>query len=225
MSVARIVRAGAGLVLAPLWSNRILPRLRLPQRGRTVANLVFALGFSRLLGGRPHWFSASGVRWGATSAAAVLTGYGVALLVPELRQVILATAGRAPEVSTVEWALLHIPVGTVLAEESVFRGTIDPLLAEIAGPTGILLGAADFGLWHIAPARAAEDPVAVTVLVTTLAGLVFSELRRRSGSATAPALLHLAINAGGAVAPILASRLDRRFGAADIVVPVVEEWR
>ncbi|WP_245557854.1 CPBP family intramembrane glutamic endopeptidase [Nocardia thailandica] len=216
-------RAVLALLLAPAWSNGVLPRLGLPRRGRTAANLLFALAFSRSLGGRPRWRSRSGLRWGAGSAAVVLAGYGAALAIPGPRRALVAAAGRAPEVSTVEWALLHIPVGTVLAEESVFRGTIDPLLAEAAGPSGVLLGAVDFGLWHVAPARAAGDPVGATVAITTLAGVLFSELRRRSGSATAPALLHLAINAGGAVAPILASRLDRR-RAAPAGSPI-EGWR
>ncbi|MGY0502980.1 CPBP family intramembrane glutamic endopeptidase [Nocardia sp. FBN12] len=140
----------------------------------------------------------------------VLAGYAVALAVPSLRRLPLEIAVRAPETSTLEWIALHIPVGTVLAEEAIFRGTLDPLLAASAGATAPAISAVDFGLWHIQPARAAQDPVLPTVLATTLAGLVFSVLRRRSGSATAPALLHLAINAGGALAPVAARWVDGR---------------
>ncbi len=104
---------------------------------------------------------------------------------------------------------MHIPLGTVYSEELVFRGTLDPLLDHVFGPrTGALLGAAAFGLWHIAPARAVGDSVPATVAVTTAGGLVFGRLRRRTAGTVAPALLHLAMNAGGAIAPRLARRIE-----------------
>ncbi|WP_336086486.1 CPBP family intramembrane glutamic endopeptidase [Nocardia sp. SSK8] len=188
----------------------MLPALELPIRGRTVANVVFAAGYAGVFGGRPKWLSATGFRWGIGGAALVFAGYGVALSIPALRRLPLEVAERVPETSTLEWIALHIPVGTVLAEEAVFRGTLDPLLDDALGPVAPVAGAIDFGLWHIEPARAAGDPVAVTVAATTLAGLGFGWLRRRSGSATAPALVHLAINAGGALAPIAARWIAAR---------------
>ncbi|WP_446224189.1 lysostaphin resistance A-like protein [Nocardia sp. IBHARD005] len=202
----RRLESAAALILPLLWNNRVLPALDLPLRGRTAANIAFATGYTKLFGGRPNWLSASGFRWGLGSAAIVFTGYAVALAVPSLRRLPLEIAVRAPETSTLEWIALHIPVGTVLAEEAIFRATLDPVLAESVGAP--VISAVDFGLWHIQPARAAGDPVLPTVLATTLAGLVFTELRRRAGSATAPALLHLAINAGGALAPAAARWVD-----------------
>ncbi|MFD3747929.1 CPBP family intramembrane glutamic endopeptidase [Nocardia sp. NPDC058633] len=204
----RRIECVAALVFPLLWSNRLLPALDLPLRGRTAANIAFAAGYAKVFRGSPNWLSRSGFNWGLGSAAVVLAGYAVALAVPSLRRLPLEIAIRAPETSTLEWIALHIPVGTVLAEEAIFRGTLDPLLAESIGATSPVVGAIDFGLWHIQPARAADDPVFPTVAATTLAGLVFSELGRRSGSATAPALLHLAINAGGALAPIAARWVD-----------------
>ena len=103
-----------------------------------------------------------------------------------------------------EWVTIHIPLGTVYSEETIFRGTLDPLLDEVAGPVGKWCGALIFGLWHIHPARAAGDSVAATLAATAVGGLIFSWLRRRTGSATAPALAHLALNAGGALAPRVA---------------------
>ncbi|WP_278264745.1 CPBP family intramembrane glutamic endopeptidase [Nocardia sp. AG03] len=144
------------------------------------------------------------------ASAVVFAGYGVALSIPALRRLPLEVAERVPETSTLEWIALHIPVGTVLAEEAVFRGTLDPLLDDARVPAAPVVGALDFGVWHISPARVAGDPVAVTVAATTLAGLFFGWLRRRSGSATAPALAHLAINAGGALAPIAARWIEGR---------------
>ncbi|MFD6398151.1 CPBP family intramembrane glutamic endopeptidase [Nocardia sp. NPDC060249] len=204
----RRLEAVAALALPLLWNNRVLPGLDLPLRGRTAANIAFATGYTKIFRGHPNWLSPSGFRWGLGSAAIVAAGYAVALSIPSLRRLPLEIAVRAPETSTLEWIGLHIPVGTVLAEEAVFRGTLDRVLAESAGSPAPVIGALDFGLWHIQPARAAGDPVVPTVAATTLAGLVFTELRRRSGSATAPALLHLAINAGGALAPAAARWVD-----------------
>ncbi|MFB7877703.1 lysostaphin resistance A-like protein [Nocardia sp. NPDC056064] len=206
----RAPRTVLALVVPPLWSNRVLPALELPLRGRTAANVAFAGLYSGVFDGRPNWLSASGFRWGLGGAAAVIAGYVVALSIPAVRRLPLEVAERVPETSTLEWIALHIPVGTVLAEEAVFRGTLDPLLDDELGPAAPVVGALDFGVWHVHPARAAGDPVAVTVAATTLAGLVFGWLRRRSGSATAPALLHLAINAGGALAPVAARWIENR---------------
>ncbi len=204
---------GAALGLPLLWSNRLLPASRLRLRGRTAANLGFAASYALVFGGRPNWSSAKGFRWGMGGAALVFAGYGVALAVPALRKLPLEVAERVPETSTLEWVALHIPVGTVLAEEAMFRGTLDPLLDDVADPrVAAAVGALDFGLCHIRPARATGESVPGTVALTTLAGLVFSALRRHTGSATAPALLHLAINAGGAMLPLVAQRIELRSG-------------
>ncbi|MFE3545984.1 CPBP family intramembrane glutamic endopeptidase [Nocardia sp. NPDC059177] len=200
------------LALPLAWNNRVLPALDLPLRGRTVAHTVFAVGYVAVFGGRPKWLSASGFRWGIGSSAVVLAGYAVALSIPAVRRVPLEVAERVPETSTLEWIALHIPVGTVLAEEAVFRGTLDRLLDDAFGPSAPVLAALDFGLWHVHPARVAGDSVAATVLATTAAGLVFGVLRRRTGSATAPALLHLAINIGGALMPVAARWIEELMG-------------
>ncbi|MGK8501767.1 CPBP family intramembrane glutamic endopeptidase [Nocardia asiatica] len=200
-----------------LWSNAALPRLGLGVRGRTAANAGFATAYALALRADPGRCSVRGVRYGLLAASVVVTGYGVALAVPSLRWQLAEFADRGPEVSTAEWVAVHIPVGTVYTEEIVFRGTLDPLLDTVFGPrTGAWLGAVTFGLWHVAPARAAGDSVPATVAVTTAGGLVFGWLRRRTLGVVGPALLHLAINAGGAIAPYLARRLEvpvRRDGA------------
>jgi hypothetical protein len=192
-----------------IWSNMVLPRLGLGIRGRTAANAGFATAYalaSRAEQGRGSW---RGARCGLLAAAGVVAGYVAALAVPSLRWRLAELAERGPEVSTAEWAAVHIPLGTVYSEELVFRGTLDPLLDHVFGPrTGALLGAATFGLWHIAPARAVGDSVPATVAVTAAGGLVFGRLRRRTAGTVAPALLHLAMNAGGAIAPRVARRIE-----------------
>ncbi|WP_063821005.1 CPBP family intramembrane glutamic endopeptidase [Nocardia araoensis] len=191
-----------------LWSNAVLPRLRLGIRGRTAANAGFATAYALTLRAEPGRWSWSGVRCGLLAASVVAAGYAAALAVPSLRWQLAELAERGPDVSTREWVVVHIPLGTVYSEELVFRGTLDPLLDRVFGPrAGAVLGATTFGLWHMTPARAAGDSVPATVAATTAGGLVFGWLRRRTAGTAAPALLHLAMNAGGAVAPRLARRL------------------
>ena len=52
--------------------------------------------------------------------------------------------------------------------------------------------------------------VAGTVLFTTAAGVLFAELRRRSGSLLAPMLLHWATNAAGVLGSALVWSISRR---------------
>lgn len=181
--------------VAPLvWSNLVLPNLNLGIRGRTAANVGFASVFAAASSSRTlPWATVRGVRLGLVAAAVALAGYGVVLADPRLRRTV---ADRPVETRTdaeyLEWILVHIPLGTVYAEELIFRKTLDPMLGTPAA-------AVVFGLSHIAPARAAGDSVVATVAVTTLGGLIFGALARRGGSVIAPALAHLALNAGGAV--------------------------
>lgn len=92
--------------------------------------------------------------------------------------------------------LVVIPIGTVLGEELAFRGVLYGLL-ERATTTArsMAVGAVLFGLWHIAPI--VDDGVWVvvgTVVATTVAGVAFIWLRRRSDSLLAPVLAHLGTN-------------------------------
>ena len=110
-------------------------------------------------------------------------------------------------------AFVLIPVGTVLLEEVAFRGVLWGLLRRRRGPvTATAVSSALFGLWHILPSlglagdnaaiggavgtgRSAQVvTVAGTVAFTAASGVVFCELRRRSGSLLAPAALHWATN-------------------------------
>ncbi|WP_280423646.1 CPBP family intramembrane glutamic endopeptidase [Nocardia carnea] len=194
---ARIV---AALAAPLLWNNWLLPRLALDRRGRTTAGALAATAYAVALRGRPNWFSARGAGVGIGCAALVAAGYTAASAVPAVRRSLPGAPDRAADVSTLEWVAVHIPVGTVYTEELFFRATLDPLLDNEFGTyAGTALGSAAFGLWHIHPARAAGDSVLGTVLFTGAAGLVFGTLRRWTDSATTPALLHWAVNAGGAV--------------------------
>ncbi|WP_433196187.1 lysostaphin resistance A-like protein [Nocardia sp. CA-107356] len=186
----------------------MLPRLNLGLRGRTAANAGFATGYALVFRGRPNWLSARGLGYGLASASMVAAGYGAAVAIPAVRDRLGTFDGRAPDVPFGEWVIVHIPIGTVYSEELIFRATLDPLLDNTFGPrSGSLIGAATFGLWHIHPARAAGDSVPASIAATAAGGLVFGLLRRRTESASAPALLHCAVNAGGALALHIVARL------------------
>lgn len=206
-------RTLAAVLLPVLWNGWLLPRLRLGVRGRTVANATFATAYASGFGVRgchrqrkPDRRPGSGSQissellWGSALFCAVGAGYGVALVIAPARRALCALGTDGPEVGLLEWVGVHIPVGTVYAEELIFRCSLDTLLAETVGTHGIWLGAASFGLWHIGPARAAGDGVLAAVAATTVGGLALSWLRRRTGGVIAPASLHLAVNAGGAIA-------------------------
>ena len=202
----RIVAAAA--IAAPLlWSNWALPATRLGPRGRTAANACFATAYGLALGRRVPWVTRQGLTVGASAAALPLGAYAVVAALPAGRAAAAKrSVGDEPRDDLAEWALVHIPIGTVYAEELIFRGTLDSLLENVFGPqVGGVLGAATFGLWHIQPARVEGENVVGTVVATSLAGGVFGWLRHRGGSVVAPALVHLAINVGGAV---LASKVQ-----------------
>ncbi|MGW9369999.1 CPBP family intramembrane glutamic endopeptidase [Streptomyces xanthophaeus] len=109
-----------------------------------------------------------------------------------------------------------VPVGTVLVEEIAFRGVLYGLVRRAGGAVrATAVSSLLFGLWHVLPslhlatAKPAVNSVvgdsglgavlAVlgAVLFTAAAGVLFCELRRRSGSLLAPMGLHWAVNAFG----------------------------
>jgi uncharacterized protein len=109
-----------------------------------------------------------------------------------------------------KWLAVEIPLGTVWAEEMMYRGALAAVAADALGPAGgRLLQATAFGLAHVVDARGTGEPVIGTVLVTGAAGWVFGWLAERSGSVLAPVLAHLAINEAGAVAAMTAQRRMR----------------
>ncbi len=113
-------------------------------------------------------------------------------------------------------ALVEVPFGTVVLEEIAFRAVLFSMLVRRCGLVwGIVIGAVLFGLWHILPSmgtheqnpalgsvvgrglRGAILAVALSVLTTSVAGVLFSGLRVVSGSVLAPMGLHWATNGLG----------------------------
>jgi len=151
--------------------------------------------------------------WMATAAAVYVGG----LAIPATRGAFLDERYRGGFLVA---ALVVVPVSTVLFEEVAFRSVLWGAARELWDERwATLLSAGLFGLWHVLPAlsMATSNPVAAkgapavtvvtTVAVTGVAGYVFCELRRRSGSLAAPALVHWAINGLGILAAGVAWRV------------------
>lgn len=165
----------------------------------TVALAVLAIGLALTAGLRADELGCSpahlgaGLRFGGIAFAvisAVLAVAAVAGLLHDERSDVGASAMLVR-------VLVVIPVGTVLAEELIFRGALDGLLRRVMSPArSMALGSLLFGLWHVPPIAGDRSPAAVlgTVAATTAAGAGFTWLRRRSGSILAPTLAHLGTN-------------------------------
>jgi membrane protease YdiL (CAAX protease family) len=115
-------------------------------------------------------------------------------------------------------ALIVIPFGTVLLEETAFRGVLFGMLSDRHGTAWAVVGSSLlFGLWHILPAgtmHAAHDGVSnvlgrdrrgrvlavlSTVAFTAAGGFVFALLRLWTDSLLPPIGLHWALNGFGVV--------------------------
>jgi len=153
----------------------------------------------------------------ATGCVAVVAfAYAVAARLPATRPAFLDERYRTGLGAAVLTAFVVVPLGTILFEEVAFRGVLWGLLRRDWGPaTATLVSSALFGLWHVMPSlrlnrvnpavaavvgsgRAGQAlGVAGAVVFTAAAGLLFCELRRRSGSLLAPFGLHWAVNGLG----------------------------
>jgi len=178
----------------------------LPLVGRTAGLSWQDMGL-----GRGTW--RPGLRWAGAEIGIVAVVIAAAAALPLTRDAFRDTRYHLNLGGALLDAFVLIPVGTVLLEEVAFRGVLWGLLRRARGTaTATVVSSLLFGLWHALPSlglasanqaisgtvgsgRSAE---VVTVLgtmgFTALAGVVFCELRRRSGSLLAPAGLHWAVN-------------------------------
>ncbi len=172
--------------------------------GVGAATIAVFAGLSRSELGleRGTWRSGArvgGVAFGIVSAA-VITAGATGLLGEGVREI--TAAQMLWHVAVV------IPVSTVAMEELAFRGVLPALLHRVTRSQRwtMVAGPVVFGLWHIFPAArggAVDVPgtdvplvglLVGTFVATSVAGVVFDWLRRRSDSLLAPALLHFATN-------------------------------
>jgi membrane protease YdiL (CAAX protease family) len=170
-----------------------------------------------------------GAQVGVVATLCVAIVYAVGVAIPLTRNAFRDIRYRVGVKAALYTALVAIPLGTVLFEEVAFRGVLWGLLVRDFGVlAATLLSAGLFGVWHVLPAtalarthtsvqgrsaqggsvegHASAGPRRMTITVlatmafTTLAGIVFAELRRRSGSLLAPIGLHWATNGLGVLA-------------------------
>jgi len=158
-----------------------------------------------------------GLMWALASIALVTVGYVIAAAFRRGRDAL-----HDERVSSLSGprmmfnALVEVPFGTVLFEEIAFRAVLFAMLARRFGVVpAIIISAILFGLWHILASigsheqsaalgsvvgtgkRAAILAVVLSVVTTTIAGVVFALLRIVSGSVIAPMGLHWATNGLG----------------------------
>jgi uncharacterized protein len=154
-----------------------------------------------------------GLRLGAAAAAVLAVVLIVGAALPATRG--LFTDRRVDQHSAtllLYHTLVRIPLGTVVLEETLFRGVLLGLaLRRWSPPVAVAFSSVLFGLWHLLPARGLSgfNPMVATatqgtlrhglvivlaVAATALAGAIFCWLRLRTGSLAAPSMLHLAGN-------------------------------
>ena len=197
------VAVGLGLVACLVAVARV--------RGLTAADLGLA---------RSTW--PAGLRWGAAAAALVGTAYALAYVTGPVREALPDGEGGLGR-SALWTVLVVIPLGTVLPEELAFRGLLLALLGRRYGLlAAILLSSGLFGLWHVVPslgggtatatiasvvgadAAGTVVRVVVTVVFTSLAGVLLCAVRLRSGSLVAPVLAHWTVNGLGVIVTLVA---------------------
>jgi membrane protease YdiL (CAAX protease family) len=224
----RLVSGAAVVVLAainvtdhllhPPWWVRALEGVALVAGAR-----LDGLTWSQLGLGRDRL--GAGCRWGLAVIGLVAGVYVVGVLLPLTRPAFQDVRYHLPLPEALRTAFVVIPFGTVALEEIAFRSVLWGMLSRHQRPWQVLVTTSVlFGFWHVLPSlhvgstnRGVSDAVggagnaavvAGIVAFTTVGGLVFGELRRRSGSVLASAGAHWATNALGVLFGLLAWHLD-----------------
>lgn len=206
-----------------VWNNlaNLLPAF---QAWYVLVNLVVAIGL--ILAARRRGYSwatlglsraraGAGLRWGLGALIVVAAVLLAAAAVPATRPLLADQRVAGMTGAQLAYlALVRIPLGTVVLEETAFRGVLLGVWAQAQGQVPAVVGSSVvFGVWHLVPTLAlldvnalATDPLgragalAGAVAVTGVAGAVLSVLRLMSGSVLAPALAHVASNSLSALA-------------------------
>jgi membrane protease YdiL (CAAX protease family) len=226
-TTAALVVVLVSLVVVNVWVH-VGPRRAHLVTGPLGAVALLALGRVAGLSWASLGLSVSqllpGLAYGGAAAGAIALVYGVGMALPLTRRAFLDTRYQIPMRAAVLMSLVTIPLATVVFEEVAFRSVLWGLLEEDHGAAvATALTSVLFGLWHVLPAldvtgtssaisdggrppgrRRVVLTIVGTVVFTALAGVVFAELRRRSGSLVAPVLLHWATNG---LAVVAASRI------------------
>ena len=172
-----------------------------------------------------------GLRVGLAAALPVVAAVALGATLPATRRYFADERARAGGAGHVLYeVLVRIPLGTALAEEAIFRGSVLGLLLQRhPGRTAAAMSSLLFGFWHVLPtldtlqldpagAPAHGDPVraggavAASVLATAAGGCALGWLRLRADSVVAPAVAHACLNSSAFLAArlVAGSLPDRR---------------
>ena len=228
--VARAELAAAAALAA--WNaaiNRVVPSPAYVPANLAAAGLALAAGRRARVPaadlGLDPGRAGRGLRVGLAAAVPVVAAVAAGAALPATRRWFrderAATGGTG---RALYHTLVRIPLGTAVAEETIFRGALLGMLlqrhptARAAAVSSVL-----FGCWHVLPTidtlalnplgeRVGGDPartggaVAASVAVTAAAGLGFSWLRLRADSLVAPVVVHAVLNSSAFAAARLVSR-------------------
>ncbi len=154
-----------------------------------------------------------GLRYGAVTVAPVAAVLALGVALPATRELFADRRVDQHSVAVLLYVtLVRIPLGTVVLEETLFRGVLLGLgLRRWSRGVVVAWSSLLFGLWHVLPARGLPGfnplvasvsqgtlrhllAIVLAVVGTALAGALFCWLRLRARSLLAPAVLHLAAN-------------------------------
>lgn len=214
----RTVAATAGVLAVANVASWLYPRRAALVIGPASSALLMAmarrsgLSWKDLGLGRRSWRRGAKAAGGAIGLVATVFAVGAAL--PVTRPAFLDPNYRADAGRALFNALVVVPLGTVVPEEVGFRGVLWAAQRREHGVgSATVWSSVAFGLWHVLPTLNQANPALVGVVgpgarskaalvgggvvFTGLAGVLFCELRRRTGSLIAPAGLHWATNGLG----------------------------
>jgi membrane protease YdiL (CAAX protease family) len=218
--VARLVVA---IGVVDLVVSQLVPdAAELPVKAAVVAGFLWwarsraRLSWSELGLGRES--VGSGLRTGLLVAAVIAAAIALLVAVPATRS-FFVNDQTVTDASAIErWLkpLVLIPLGTVVFEETIFRGVLLGVLLRVTSTRrAVVASAVVFGFWHLPPAIshasgsviAGVGAVLGTVAVTAAAGVGFAILRVWSGSLIAPICAHIATNSFAFAGAVVADRL------------------
>ncbi|MFC5993355.1 CPBP family intramembrane glutamic endopeptidase [Pseudonocardia hispaniensis] len=203
------------LAASNVVSNRIWPEAYVPWN-LAIAAILLILARRSGLSWDDLGLASARLRRGLTigGLAAGLVGvlYLLALAVPATRSAFVDSRAAGPLGAALFAALVRIPLGTVVLEETAFRGVLPALVAG-GWWRSALVSSGLFGLWHVLPSLGvaqanaavgaavggwgAVAQVGLAVLFTFAAGLLMCAWQRWSGHLVTPMLAHVATNSLG----------------------------
>lgn len=166
-----------------------------------------------------------GLAYGAVAGGAAAVVLVLGAVLPATRGLFQDRRAEGATTAVLLYVVVaRVPLGTVVLEETLFRGVLLGLgLRRWSQTTAVTVSCLAFGLWHVLPARhvTSFNPVfsgladgrtgwvygvVAAVIATAVAGVALCWLRLRSRSLLAPVLLHATVNGLGYLLAFLAGR-------------------